>query len=72
MEEVKNRVLLEDEEQTGQLVRLCCKCNTPYIKDGGCNRIRCTRCLAEQCYTCGEVIHGYSHFRPGGCSMYDH
>src|SRR5579862_1849080 len=57
--------------------RRCNKCKTPYIKEGGCNEITCSRCSNKQCYRCKKDILGHSHFGsdrdPGSvkCRLFD-
>jgi Zinc finger, C2H2 type len=53
---------------TKAFVRKCNKCDKPFLKDGGCNRIKCD-CGNLQCYVCEENVKDYTHFAdpPNGC-----
>nr|XP_019012339.1 uncharacterized protein I206_03186 [Kwoniella pini CBS 10737]OCF51120.1 hypothetical protein I206_03186 [Kwoniella pini CBS 10737] len=64
------------------LIRRCPKCEKPYIKESGCNKIYCTKCNTISCYVCQEVVQGYEHFdqnpaessqpkHPGKCKLWD-
>lgn len=58
--ETKGRLTVE-EAITAAKIRKCPKCNNPFIKSDGCNKIRCG-CGALSCYLCSQVITGYDHF----------
>ena len=62
-----------EEEMTKALLRMCPKCKIPIYKDGGCNKITCSRCMSYICDVCGKDIskEGYKHFVRGGCSQVD-
>lgn len=64
-----------EEAMTSALVRSCNKCNTPFVKIEGCNKMTCNRCGNKQCYACSANITGYEHFGNGGldgkCPAYD-
>ena len=47
---------------TEALVRKCNKCGKPFVKEGGCNRMKCPHCGNIQCYLCSQDITDYSHF----------
>ncbi|KAJ1462455.1 hypothetical protein M885DRAFT_159540 [Pelagophyceae sp. CCMP2097] len=50
---------------TASLVRRCPNCDSHFIKDSGCNKMRCPFCAANVCYVCRGVIkgvHAYAHF----------
>ena len=42
-------------------VHYCQKCHSPFVKDGGSNKISCI-CGATQCYICNAVDIKYDHF----------
>ena len=62
-----------EEEMTKALLRMCPKCKIPIFKDGGCNKITCSRCHSYICDVCGKDIsmEGYKHFIRGGCPQAD-
>ncbi|OAA57067.1 ring finger protein [Niveomyces insectorum RCEF 264] len=68
-----------EEAMSLALIRKCNKCNTPFIKELGCNKMMCTRagCGNVQCYVC-SVSCDYSHFddasrggKKGNCPLFD-
>lgn len=68
-----------EEAMTAALIRKCNKCSTPFIKESGCNKMRCTRrgCKNIQCYVCSKSCD-YSHFndpgrggKAGNCPLFD-
>ena len=68
------------EEQMTQafLDESCCNsCGRAYIKEDGCNHIKCSICGNEQCHICKENIKGYLHFdnsdnsNNSTCDLYD-
>ncbi|MCJ1476761.1 hypothetical protein MMC13_005430 [Lambiella insularis] len=63
---VSERHILE-EAMTNALVRPCPKCGVPILKDGGCNKMVCSKCRTFVCDYCGKDIskEGYSHFDNG-------
>jgi hypothetical protein len=62
-----------EEAMTKALVRKCNNCDKPFLKDGGCNRMKCD-CGNRQCYVCEENVLDYTHFAdpPNGkqCPLY--
>ena len=56
-----------EEAMSAALIRKCNKCGTPFIKEEGCNRMRCTLqgCDNVQCYVCSKS-YSYNHFFQGG------
>jgi hypothetical protein len=63
---------LVEEAMTDALVRKCNKCKKPFLKEEGCNKMKCS-CGNEQCYVCSEDVTDYSHFGDeefGQCPMY--
>ena len=71
---ISERHILE-EAMTEALVRKCPKCQTPILKEDGCNKMICTKCRCAICDYCGKDItkEGYSHFsgRPNACPTND-
>ncbi|KAL2164945.1 hypothetical protein VTH06DRAFT_241 [Thermothelomyces fergusii] len=68
-----------EEAMSAALIRKCNKCGTPFIKENGCNKMRCTRagCGNVQCYVCSKSCD-YSHFnhrsrggKSGNCPLFD-
>ncbi|KAG8984634.1 hypothetical protein FRB90_005194, partial [Tulasnella sp. 427] len=56
-----------EEAMTEALMRKCPKCSKAFIKENGCNKMRCPYCQTMSCYVCRQVINGYDHFnqQPG-------
>ena len=50
-----------EEAMTEAFVRKCNKCNRPFVKEDGCNKMKCT-CGNLQCYVCSSNVSDYSHF----------
>ncbi|XP_063417872.1 E3 ubiquitin-protein ligase RNF14-like isoform X1 [Mytilus trossulus] len=44
--------------------RQCWKCKSPIEKNGGCNKVTCSRCSTAMCWACGRDITkiSYAHF----------
>ncbi|KAJ3514201.1 hypothetical protein NMY22_g14821 [Coprinellus aureogranulatus] len=75
--------LLVEEAMSKALVRNCPKCSKAFIKEQGCNKMKCPSCKTLSCYVCRKVITGYQHFaqqdahgrlRPGQrgkCPLFD-
>lgn len=68
-----------EEAMSAALIRRCNKCNTPFVKENGCNKMTCTRagCFNTQCYICSKPA-GYNHFndttrggKNGNCPLFD-
>ncbi|TFK39205.1 hypothetical protein BDQ12DRAFT_682354 [Crucibulum laeve] len=51
-----------EEAMTRALMRNCPKCEKPFIKEAGCNKMICPNCNTMSCYVCRKVITGYDHF----------
>jgi len=45
--------------------RTCWKCGKKFIKEDGCNKMKCT-CGALMCYICRQPVKDYSHFNGQG------
>ncbi|XP_071539421.1 uncharacterized protein [Panulirus ornatus] len=54
------RTFMEN-RMTEAMVRECWKCKKRFIKEDGCNKMRCS-CGAMMCYICKKQIKGYDHF----------
>jgi len=56
-----------EEAMSAALIRKCNKCNTPFVKEEGCNKMTCTRngCFNIQCYVCSKSCT-YDHFNDPG------
>ena len=50
-----------EEAMTEAFVRKCNNCNETFVKEDGCNKIKCM-CGNLQCYVCELDIADYSHF----------
>jgi len=68
-----------EEAMTAALIRKCNKCDTPFIKEEGCNKMTCSRpgCHNIQCYVCSKSC-GYDHFddqsrggKAGNCPLFE-
>jgi len=65
-----------EEARSTAMMRRCPKCDAKIIKDGGCNKMRCT-CGTVLCYVCkldlSTLRDGYEHFNKmaGKCPLYD-
>ncbi|KAI1973127.1 hypothetical protein LOZ53_004148 [Ophidiomyces ophidiicola] len=77
--EAHNSALHQIEEAMSEAVIRNCpnpKCNTPIIKDDGCNKMYCTKCGSIMCYICKQDITkiGYDHFQnpKNSCPLHDH
>jgi len=63
--EVKKRTA-EENKKSEELMRKCPSCGKVFIKESGCNRMKC-ECGAEMCYVCKKTItNGYDHFYNDG------
>ena len=60
---VEERHVLE-EAMTKALLKTCPKCGVSIVKEGGCNKMICSKCRTAVCDYCGRDITrtGYSHF----------
>ncbi|KAK4057099.1 hypothetical protein OIO90_001999 [Microbotryomycetes sp. JL221] len=55
-----------EEAMSAALIRQCPKCSEPFIKEDGCNKMRCTSCHTLSCHVCRKIINGYEHFAHAG------
>ncbi|KAE8140637.1 hypothetical protein BDV38DRAFT_240056 [Aspergillus pseudotamarii] len=64
-----------EEAMSEALIRNCPKCNVKIIKDMGCNKMTCSKCLCVMCYICKKDIsrEQYDHFGkpPTYCDTHD-
>ncbi|KAI0365836.1 hypothetical protein BV20DRAFT_1056111 [Pilatotrama ljubarskyi] len=51
-----------EEAMTRALMRNCPKCQKAFVKEMGCNKMRCPDCGSLSCYVCRKLITGYEHF----------
>ena len=59
-----------EEAMTEAFVRKCNNCNRAFVKEDGCNKMKCM-CGNLQCYVCSSNVADYSHFGSGMmCSLY--
>ncbi|KAB5576401.1 ring finger protein [Coniochaeta sp. 2T2.1] len=70
---------LIEEAMSAALIRRCNKCQTPFIKESGCNKMTCSQagCRNVQCYVCNKSCD-YTHFndvhrggKNGNCPLFD-
>lgn len=59
-------------------INLCPKCSTSFIKEEGCNLMKCNQCHTSFCYLCSEILQDgdHSHFLSKGsyeglCVLYN-
>jgi hypothetical protein len=62
-----------EEAMTEAYVRRCNKCGKGFLKEDGCNKMKCL-CGNFQCYVCSLDVVDYSHFQDnsndGECPLY--
>jgi hypothetical protein len=58
-----------EEAMTNALVRKCNNCGKSFLKEDGCNKMRCA-CGHQQCFVCSVDVVDYSHFDNGACPLY--
>jgi TRIAD3 protein (E3 ubiquitin-protein ligase RNF216) len=51
-----------EEAMTAALIRSCNQCKKTFIKEYGCNKMRCPSCGNMQCYVCSISLKDYNHF----------
>jgi hypothetical protein len=54
---------------TAALVRVCNKCKKEFLKEDGCNKMKCP-CGNSQCYICSKDVEDYGHFDLD-CPLYE-
>lgn len=54
-----------EEKMTQALTRTCYQCKKVFVKEEGCNNMRCP-CGAMMCYICNSPVKDYQHFRGEG------
>ncbi|KAI1502393.1 hypothetical protein F5X99DRAFT_417918 [Biscogniauxia marginata] len=74
---VDARHILE-EAMSAALIRRCNKCQNPFVKQDGCNKVVCTKCRTIMCDVCRQTVKDYSHFddtrrggKQGQCPLFD-
>ncbi|KAI1266089.1 hypothetical protein F5Y18DRAFT_416878 [Xylariaceae sp. FL1019] len=67
-----------EEAMSDALIRRCNQCQSPFVKDEGCNKMRCNKCGTMMCDVCRQTITDYAHFndvsrggKTGRCPLYD-
>ncbi|WPH04591.1 Hypothetical protein R9X50_00748300 [Acrodontium crateriforme] len=58
-----------EEAMTAAMVRSCNQCKKQFIKEYGCNKMRCSSCNNMQCYVCSVTLQDYDHFDHDPASM---
>ena len=58
--EVRKRTYIE-KKMTEAMIRNCWKCQKPFVKADGCNKMTCD-CGASMCYVCRQPVEDYKHF----------
>jgi TRIAD3 protein (E3 ubiquitin-protein ligase RNF216) len=70
-----------EEAMSAALIRKCNKCEAPFVKEDGCNKMTCSRCRNIQCYVCSVSLppnSAYGHFdekarggKEGNCPLFE-
>ncbi|KAH4039632.1 hypothetical protein HBI56_133970 [Parastagonospora nodorum] len=63
-----------EEAMSAALIRQCNKCKHPFVKEYGCNKMRCSHCRNVQCYVCSKNVTNYEHFGEvgrGRCPLHE-
>jgi hypothetical protein len=52
------------EAMTEAKVRKCPSCEVAFLKESGCNKMKCPSCRSHMCYVCRAPVQrqGYDHF----------
>ena len=58
--EVAKRTFIEN-KMTEAMIRVCYRCKKPFIKQDGCNKMKC-ECGGTMCYLCRKPVTSYDHF----------
>lgn len=62
-----------EEAMSNALIRKCNKCKNPFLKESGCNKMKCM-CGNTQCFVCSSDVTDYTHFTEMGegekCPLY--
>jgi len=48
----------------------CPSCGLAIEKNGGCNKMTCSKCGGYFCWLCGSKIKGYDHFQQKSCQLF--
>jgi len=53
-----------EEHLTASIIRECANknCGTKFMKEEGCNKMTCPKCMQKMCYLCKAPVKDYSHF----------
>ncbi|TFK18193.1 hypothetical protein FA15DRAFT_269541 [Coprinopsis marcescibilis] len=54
--------LAVENAMTKAVIRQCPRCSKPFIKEGGCNKMKCSTCGTMSCYICRQIVENYDHF----------
>ena len=50
-----------EEAMSNALIRKCNKCKNPFLKESGCNKMKCM-CGNTQCFVCSSDVTDYTHY----------
>jgi hypothetical protein len=56
-----------DMARTNAVTRVCWKCGTRMLRNGGCNNVTCETCHASLCYICSRPVLNEDHYNSGPC-----
>lgn len=61
-----------EEAMSLALIRKCPRCTKGFVKQSGCNNMKCPHCGTHSCYVCRKTIKGYDHFdKPNNCPLWE-
>ncbi|KAL6310234.1 hypothetical protein BKA93DRAFT_2861 [Sparassis latifolia] len=61
-----------EEAMSQALIRTCPNCGKTFVKQSGCNNMKCPKCYTYSCYVCRQQIDGYDHFdKPSTCPLWE-